>query len=530
MSSHYDAIVIGAGHNGLTAAAYLARAGQTVLVLERRNVLGGSLVTEEIAPGFKVDTCVHRGQLAAEVVRDLALGRHGLEPLPGVASLFSPQPDGRGLWLSADPVATRDSLERFSAADAGRWAAFVTLMKRIAGVLREVDALAMPPLPDIPAAELPALGRLALHWRGLGKADMMEVLRVLPMSAAELLNEWFEADALKGVLGALGVQGLLQGPLSAGTAFLMLHQWVNHDGPFKATARGGVGQITAALASAARAAGAQVRTGAEVAHILVRDGRALGVALTGGEEVRARYVVSAADPKRTLLGLVDPAELDPTFAHAVEHVKMRGAWAKVNLALAGLPTFSALSADGAAGLAPLRGVISVGPSLSYLERAYDDAKYGRLSEHPHLEVTVPSLADPTLAPAGQHVMSIWAQYAPYHLKEGEWETKRELLGDRVIETLSEYAPDLKSLILHRQVLTPLDLERTYGLTEGNVYHGEMLLDQILFMRPVPGWAQYRTPIAGLYLCGPGTHPGGGVSGRPGRHAARQVLKDDRLKG
>ncbi len=523
MATSYDAIVIGAGHNGLTAAAYLARAGQKVLVLERRGLVGGSVVTEELWPGFKVDTAAHRGQLAGEIVRDLALGRHGLVMLPGVASLFSPLPDGESLWLSTDPVATRDSLQRHSPADAARWAAFTARLDQVAGLLREAYALSMPAVPDIPAGDLPALARLAWHWRGLGKADMLEVLRLLPMSARELLDEWFESPALQAALAALGVQGLRQGPLSAGTAFLLAHQWVNHGGPFKATARGGLGQITAALASAARSAGAEIRTGAEVTRLLVEDGRAVGVVLADGAELRAQRLVSALDPRRTFLGLVDPFALDPEFVRAVQNIKLRGAFAKVHLALAGLPQFKAVA--GGLGPAPLRGVIHIGPSLMDLERAYDDAKYGRPSQRPWLEVTLPSVADPALAPDGQHVMSIWVQYAPYHLQDGDWDTQREALGDRVVRTLAEYAPGLEGLIVQRQVLTPLDLERTFGLTEGNVYHGEMMLDQILFMRPVPGWAQYRTPLEGLYLCGPGTHPGGGVSGLPGRNAARQLLKD-----
>lgn len=520
MAHLYDTIIIGAGHNGLTAAAYLARAGQSVLVLERREQVGGTLVTEVPWPGFHVDTAVHRGQLAAEVVQELELGRHGLHWLPALAPVFGPTPAGGAVLLSPDTAATREALRRFAPADADRWPEFRARLDRFAGVLRTAYHLTMPRLPEIPAGDLPPLARLLLHWRGLGKQEMMELLRLLPMSAAELLDEWFTGGPLKGVLGALGVHGLTQGPLSAGTAFLLLHHWINHGGPFKATARGGLGQITQALAAAARLHNAEVRLDAEVARILVKDGRATGVALTNGDEVAGRRVVSALDPRRTFLNLVDPLELEPDFVRAVQNIKMRGAWAKVNLALAGLPHF-----PSAPDPAALQGTLVISPSLAYLERAYDAAKYGGVSEQPYLEAVIPTLADPSLAPAGRHILSIHMQFAPYRLKTGHWDAgQREALGDLVVQTLAGYAPDLPGLILERQVLTPLDLERTFGLTEGNLYHGEMMLDQILFMRPVPGWAQYHTPIAGLYLCGPGAHPGGGVSGLPGRNAARQILR------
>ncbi len=528
MANAFDAILVGAGHNGLTTAAYLAKAGLKVLVLERRHAVGGSVVTEEIFPGFKFDTCAHGGQLRPDIVRDLGLAQHGLEIVSAPPTLFAPQPDGRHLRLSQGVAQTVESIGQFSRADAKQWPAFVALLSKVAALLNEGYALTPPRVPNLSPAEMPALAQLGLKLRGLGKKDMVEAVRLLPMSVAELLDEWFESDALKGAVGAFGVHGVMQGPMSGGTAFVLLHHWAINGGPFRPAVRGGAGQIANALASAARAWGMEIRTGAEVAQITVRDGRAVGVALASGEEVAARLVISNADPRRTFVGnhaglpLLDPMELDPSFVRAVQNIRMRGASAKMNLALSGLPQFV-----GANDYSPLQGLIVISPGLKSLERAYDAAKYGGISPKPYLEIAIPSLTDPTLAPEGKHVMSIFAQYAPYHLKEGTWAEKREALGDCVIGTLSEHAPNLKSLITNSQILTPLDLEEQYGLTEGNIHHGETMLDQILFMRPVPGWAQYRTPIENLYLCGAGTHPGGGISGASGRNAARQILKDIR---
>jgi phytoene dehydrogenase-like protein len=516
MTNTYDTLIIGAGHNGLTAAAYLAKAGQKVLVLERRDIVGGSVVTEEVWPGFKVDTLNHRGELRPDIVRDLNLTQHGLEMIRDDAGLFAPQMDGGALMLSPNQARTVEAIARCSRADAKRWPDFVAFMSKVAGFLSEVYAMTFPRVPRVDASEGPALAQLGLKLRGLGKKDMPEALRTLPMSLTELLDEWFESDAVKGAVGAQGVHGLMQGPLSAGTAFLLLHHWVNHHGLFKATARGGLGALTQALARSARAFGAEMRTNAEAARITVKDGAATGVVLASGEEITARRLLSSADPRRTFLGLVGPLELDPEFVWQVQNIKLRGCVAKVNLALSGLPDFK--GADAAA----LRGTIVISPGLYYLERAYDAAKYGGLSERPYLEATIPTLSDPSLAPAGQHLLSVHMQYAPYR---GEVENWRSEIERVVIETLSQHAPNLNSLIAHAHILTPHDLERTYALTEGNLHHGEMMLDQILFMRPIPGWAQYRTPIDNLYLCGAGTHPGGGVSGACGRNAARQVLKD-----
>jgi phytoene dehydrogenase-like protein len=522
----YDAILIGAGVNGLVTAAYLARAGLKVLVLERREVVGGVAVTEEVFPGFRFDACLDdAGWLAPRIAADLDLSRLGLTVLPGAAGVATPLPDGRHLRLSPDVATSAQSIRALSAADADRWPAFSERIHRFAGFLEALYAVPAPRVPDPAPADLLDLLRLGIRLRGLGRTEMVELLRFLPMSVAECLDDRFESDALKGTVGAGGVTRLFHGPRAGGTAFVLLHHQVGRaPGAFRSSwaLRGGVGALAGALAAAARQAGAEIRAGAEVARITVAGDRTTGVVLATGEEIGGRRVVSGVDPRRTLLGLLDPSLLEPEFVRAVRNIRCRGAWAKVNLALGALPAFPALrGADDA-----LRGTISISPSLDYLERAYDDAKYGALSSRPFLEVRIPSLADPGLAPAGKHVMSVQVQYAPYHLKNGRWDAAaRDALGRRVEETLEEYAPGLTSAILHRQVLTPKDLEDVYGVTEGNTGHGELALEQVLFMRPVAGWSRYRTPIAGLYLCGAGTHPGRGIAGGSGYHAARAVLKD-----
>jgi phytoene dehydrogenase-like protein len=457
-------------------------------------------------------------------VRDLGLVRHGLQAVPSEPALVALQPDGAPLVVWRDPAKTAVALRRFSGADAKRWPGFVDLAGRAARVLRAAY-LIRPPRPHATdLAGLIDMLRLGVQLRSMGGDEMVEVLRALPMAAVELLDEWFENETLRGALGAMAVRGMMQGPMSAGTAFLLFHHCAGteRDGlDTGAWARGGSDGLVRALVGAARHHGAEIRLGSMVRRVIVRDGRAVGVVVDGGDEIAASRVLSSATPRHTFLELVDPAELEAEFLRQVRNVKYRGAVAKVNLALAEAPRFRGLDGDAAL----LGGPLLVSPGLEYLERAYDDAKYGRISSQPMLEIAVPSAADPSLAPPGRHVASVLVQYAPYHHAGGRWDGARvEALGDAVVDVLDGYAPNLKASILHRQVLSPADLESGWGLAEGNLYHGEMTLDQVLFMRPVPGWARYRTPIPGLYLCGAGAHPGGGIAGAAGYNAARAVLR------
>jgi phytoene dehydrogenase-like protein len=516
----YDAIVIGAGLNGLVTAGYLARRGLKVLVLERRATVGGSAVTAEFASGFKVDSALHdAGYLSVRIASDLELAKHGLVMLPSPAAVAL-QPGGKHLRLDNDVTATAASLGKSSAADAAKWPEFAGRIARLAGFL---EALYSAPAPSIDAstsADLLSLLDMGRRLRKLGKTEMVELMRIVPMSVNELLDDWFESDALKGAVGARGITNIMQGPRAGGTAFVLLHHQVGRAvGAFHApvTAKGGVGDIARALADAARAAGAEIRTGVSVERIAMAAGRASGVVLKSGEEIVARRVVSSADPRQTFLSLCDPSREEPEFVRAVRHIKYKGAWAKVNLALSTLPA-AALGGE----------TLIVSPNLTYLEKAYDDAKYGRASERPYLQARILTVADPSLAPAGKHVMSVHVQYAPYALRDGAWDDRaRSALGDTVVRTLGEYLPGFAATVMHRQVITPLDLERDYSLPEGNVYHGELTLDQILFMRPVAGWSRYSTPVKDLYVCGAGTHPGGGIAGGSGANAARRILKDAR---
>ena len=524
----YDAIVIGAGHNGLVAAAYMARAGLEVLVVERRELVGGTAVTEQIFPGFDFDAGAHRiGSLHPALVGDLALARHGVEIVQADPTVFSPCLDGGHLLLWRDPRQSVEEIRKLSKADAEAWVPFGRLISKAAGLLQAAGSVTPPDVTGRDVGDLWSMLKLGARLRGLGKKDMVEVLRLIPMSVSELLDDWFETDILKGTLAASGIAGMFQGPMAAGTAHSLLSHHVGHEvGVLRPTTRvrGGVGVLTEALASAAKEHGVQVRTGQAVERVIVKEGRAVGVALESGEEIGARRVISNADPRRTFMSLVDPVHLPPEFVRKVQNIRFKGTCAKVHLVLGELPKFNGTAADGP----HLNGVVSISPSVEYLERAYDDAKYGEPSRRPYLEVSIPSVTDSEMAGSGGHAVSILAQYAPYHLKEGTWDSaRRDALGDSVVRTLSEYAPNVESAVLQRHVMTPLDLEETYGLTEGNVYHGEITLDQLFFMRPVPGFARYRSPVEGLYMCGAGTHPGGGVTGVPGYNAAREIVKDAR---
>ncbi len=518
MPHDYDTIIIGAGHNGLVSAALLAKAGYSVLVLERRDVLGGAAASEEPFPGYRFNTGADDASLFSdEIVRELFLKMHGLEFRESPAAVFAPQPDGSAFTLWQDEARTVRELEHLHKGDATRYAAFANEVNQMGQVLREMFLRTPPDLAERNVSDLLSWAPLGLRLRRMGDKEMMAFVRLLPMPVYEYLNEWFESDPLKGILAASGVTGLRQGPRAAGTTLMMLYQQSNG---FNRTrfVLGGIGQISLALAMAARSNGAEIRMESPVERIIVDDGGAVGVRLASGEELQARAILSSADPRHTFFSLVGPTNIEPRFMRKIRNIIFRGSTAKVNLALSGLPTFK-----GQRNVEQLSGHIRICPGLDYLERAYDDAKYGRISRQPFLDIVIPSLIDPTLAPAGHHVMSIRMQYAPYDLRDTQdWSDQRERLGDLIVDTLAQYAPKLKEHIVHRQTLTPLDWEREYGLTEGSIFHGQMGLDQLLVMRPVPGWSRYRTPLRNLYLCGSGAHPGGGVTGAPGFNAAREV--------
>jgi phytoene dehydrogenase-like protein len=515
-----DTIFVGAGHNGLAAAAVLARRGVKTLVLEARSVCGGAAITDELCPGFRISTLAHAAQPAAGMTSELRLAEHGLELIEPDPHLFAPLPDGRSLLLGRDINAAAASIATFSSEDAHRYPDFCATLTRIRSFVGDVMAGTPPDIEHPSTADMWSMLRTGLKFRGLGEKDAYRLLRWAPMSASDFVSEWFASEPLRAAIAAGGIFGTSLGPRSAGSAVVLLLRLGAGDGAQRFV-RGGLGALTSALESAARAAGVEIRTGTEVRRICVRDGRATGVTLASGEELQARSVVSNADPRRTLLGLVDPMELPPGFLSRVRSYRATGTVAKVNLALGELPDFTSCRGDRRA----LGGFIHIGPELDYLERAYDASKYGMWSPRPYLEITIPSLTDSTLAPPGAHVMSITAQYAPYHLRGMSWNDVAPAFADAVIDTLATYAPKVKSAILHRQVITPADLESKYGLTGGHIFHGELALDQLFTMRPLLGWARYRTPIAGLYLCGAGTHPGYGVSGLSGLNAAREILKD-----
>jgi phytoene dehydrogenase-like protein len=522
-------IIIGAGHNGLVTAGYLAKAGLKPIVLERREIAGGACVTEEFHPGFRASTLAQStGPLSSQVIKDLQLERH-LEFIKPAVRLFAPLPNGQSISIYEDAKRTAAELAHLSAKDANNYLDFVKTFARIGRALSPLLRMTPPDIDKVSKGELWELGKLGLAIRGLGKKDEYRLLRYGPMAVADLAAEWFETELLRAIVAARGIFGAFAGPWSAGTSAALLLQAAT-DGHAIAPAtfvKGGMGALSQVLAKVATEAGVQLRTNAEVASVSVKDGKAVGVVLISGEEISARAVISNADPRTTFLKLVDPAEFDPSFLNKIRNYRAQGTAAKVHLALSSLPQFAALS-DGEA-TEKLSGRIHIGPDIDYLERAFDAAKYGDMSPRPYLDLAIPSLTDETLAPAGSHVMSIHAQFAPYHLKDGEWNSRREELGDIVVNALSDYAPKLKASIIARQVITPFDLEETYGLSGGHIHHGEMAVDQLFAFRPVIGWARYRTPIEGLYLCGAGTHPGGGVTGMPGANASREIIHDLKSK-
>lgn len=520
-----DVVVIGGGHNGLVAACYLAKAGMAPLVLERRGVVGGAAVTDEIHPGFRCSTLAHSGgPLSPRVAADLDLEQHGYRALRSDMRVLALSPEGRHLPLYDDPARTAAALESVSTRDARRYGEFHESLGRIGRMAAPLLSMTPPSIDGPEAGEVWRLLKVGKDFRGLPRRDAYRLLRWGPMAVADLVAEWFETDLLRATIAARGIFGMFGGPWSAGTGANLLVQAAidPHSAGPASFAAGGMGGLTAALSQAAQSLGAEIRTDADVSRIDVRDGKARGVVLSTGEQIAARAVASNADPKRTFLKLVDPTDLDPDFLNRIRNYRSSGAVGKVNLALSALPTFRGLDGNGKTLLG---GRIHVGPGIDYLEKAFDAAKYGAFSPHPWCDVTIPSLLDPSLAPAGGHVLSATVQYAPERLREGDWKTRRDAFGDAVVQTLATYAPDLPSRVLARQVITPRELEDVYGLTGGHIFHGEQALDQIFTMRPLLGWARYRTPVSGLYLCGAGTHPGGRVTGVPGANAAREILQD-----
>ena len=521
-----DVIIVGGGHNGLVAAFYLAKAGVKPLVLERRAQVGGAAITDEFHPGFRCSTLAHNtGPLRADIVRDMQLEKHGLKLTTPDVSTVSLVPDGRSLVLYSDPRKAAQEIAQWSQKDAASYLDFSTALGKIGKVIGEALLLTPPNIDSPSSGDLWGMLKTGRSIRNLGKKDMYRALRWGPMAVADLAAEFFDTEPLRATIAARGIFGTFLGPWSAGSALVFLLRAAADPNPAGSVQfpAGGIGAITLAMAAAAKQAGAEIRTGADISEIRVKDGVATGVVLTTGEEISARAVVSNADPKRTLMRLVDPAHLAPDFIQKIKNYRCMGAVAKINLAISALPEFTALKAKGNRDL--LKGRIQISPEIDYLERAFDESKYGNFSRQPYLEITFPSLSDPSLAPAGQHVMSIYMQYAPYKMKNSDWESQRTALGETVAKTVTQYAPNLPQTILGHQIITPKDLEETYGLTGGHIFHGELALDQFFTMRPLLNWARYQTPIERLYLCGSGTHPGTGLTGGSGANAAREIAKE-----
>jgi phytoene dehydrogenase-like protein len=527
VSESFDAIIVGAGHNGLVTAAYLARAGRRVLVLEARELVGGCAVTEELWPGYRVSTASYLSSLMQEkVVRDLELKRFGYAVDAKDPAFFSPFPDGRHLFMYQDRARTLAEIAKFSARDAEIYPRYEAHLERLAQVAESLLLTTPPNFPPNGPGDYIDYLKLSGRLRGLSKNEIVGLVKIFTQSAAEFLDEWFESEQIKVTLATDGVIGANGGPRSPGTAYILLHHCMGgvdgHRGLW-GFVRGGMGAVSNAIADSARSRGAVIRTGAPVEKILVREGRARGVVLTGGEEIAARTVASNLDPRRTFLSLMQAADLPDAFLDGIRKFRSEGTSLKMNLALSGVPEFKALPGSGPGP--QHRATMHICPSIEYVERAWDDAKYGRPSRSPLIEMTLPTMYDPSLAPEGRHIMGIFLQYAPYTLRGTDWDAEREPYTERILDVIEEYCPNIRSIVVERQTLSPLDLERRFGITGGNIFHGEMSVDQMFVMRPLAGWASYRTPVRGLYLCGSGAHPGGGVMGAPGHNCAREMLRD-----
>jgi phytoene dehydrogenase-like protein len=532
VGERYDAIVIGGGHNGLTAAAYLARAGLKTVVLERRHVLGGAAVTEEIFPGFRFSVASYVvSLLRPEIIRDLDLPKHGLEILP-LDGTFTPL-EGGYLWRVNDHGRTMREIRRWSIPDAEAYEEYGQLMADMARFVKPLLGMTPPDPGRFRPAEWLPLAGMVRSWRALSHRQRDAFVQLMTMSAVDFLGQWFETDPLIATMASSGIIGTFQGIRSPGTAYVLLHHYMGEiDGAFRAWGipRGGTGGVSNAIANAARSFGAEVRCQAPVQSLLVDGDRVTGVALESGEEVHARSVLSSVDARQTFLNLTPPGALDRSFTDEVSRFRFRGSSGKVNLALDAMPEFTCL--PNAETTEHLRGAIAFSPSVDVMERAYDDAKHGSHSRRPFIDMVIPTMVDPSMAPPGKHVISCFVQYAPYHLADGaSWDdSTRDAFGEAVIDTIEERVPDIRKLILHQQVLTPLDMERTFGLSEGNIFQGELSLEQLFFNRPVPGWSAYRTPLRSLWMCGSAVHPGGGIMGAPGRIAALEVAKELRRSG
>jgi len=525
-TSVYDAIIVGGGHNGLICAAYLAKAGKKVKVLEKRHVLGGAAVTEEVFPGFHFSVCSYVvSLLRPQIIRDLNLAQHGLEILPLECS-FTPHLEGPGLVRWPDSDKTRREIAHFSKKDAELYPQFGKSMGRMAKWVKPIIDMVAPDPTSFNPFELGRLKGLADRMQGMSDKELSRFVKMMTMSSADFLDEWFESDQLKSPMACSGIIGTFLGVRSPGTAYVLLHHYMGEiDGAFRAWgfSKGGTGGISLSIAASARAFGADIETSAGVSKVLLKGNKAIGVVLEDGRELRAKAVVSGVDPHRTFLKLVGKEHLPDDLVTSISRYRMRGSSGKVNVALDAIPEWTCRPGDGL----HLRGDVAIAPSLAYLEKAYDDAKYGRWSKRPYINVVFPTLTDSSLAPPGKHIMSCFVQYAPYQLETGpsSWPEHREAFGKDVIDTLAEYMPTLRDHILHTQVLTPWDLEQEFGLTEGNIFHGELSLEQLFFLRPAAGWARYKTPVDNLWMCGSGTHPGGGIMGAPGQLAAVRMLKE-----
>ncbi len=521
-----DVIVIGGGVNGLVAAAYLAKAGRKVLLFEKKDILGGIAVTEEFFPGYKFSSLVDgAGYLPPSITSDLKLSQHGLEIVPIDPIVYSLQPGGQNLIVWQDVSATAKEIAKFSEADGEAYPKFVELLGKISAVVAGIMHMSPPDLPEFGTKNLIDLLPLLNPLRKIGRKDFAQVLRVMPMPVADLLNEWFESEVVKGAIAASGLINSSLGPQEAGTGYTFLYNWGgSNNGLFRSSGNivGGMGALSEALANAARTFGVEIKTNSPVEKIILDNGVASGVELDNGEQFSAKMVVSAANMNTTFLNLIDPYYLDQIFVKHLKNIKYRGSTARVHFVLAELPAIQGLNGNDQNLLS---GHVQISPTINYLQRAYDPVKYGRYSENPYLDIFIPTITDPSLSSDGAHLMSVTVKYMSYHLRDGDWESLREDLAELVIKKIAEYAPDFEKLIKNKKVITPMDLEQDYDLPEGNYTHGEMTLDQFMWIRTIPGYGQYRSPIKNLYLCGAATHPGGGITGINGKNAAREILKN-----